>query len=216
VRCMTSRTTKSAVLSVALAVACLVGGVSSSTRVRAATVSGDKASMELLSSLRVEPEYRGKYNRSRFPHWNKLANGCFVREQVLRDESRQPAVMSGRFCNVRSGVWLSAYDNKQITNPAMIEIDHVVALSEAWDSGAWKWDARTRELFANDISLPHTLRAVSSASNREKSDKDPAEWLPVKSFQCQYAAEWVAVKARWKLSVDPAERLKLHLLLGRC
>ena len=213
---MTMRTTKSVLLSVALAATCLMGAVLHSTGAKAAGGSGDQVSIDLLGKLRVEPEYRGRYNRDLFPHWNKLANGCYVREQVLRDESSTPAVLHGRYCKVQSGKWYSVYDNKWITDPSLIEIDHVVALSEAWDSGAWTWDARTRELFANDLSLPITLRAVSSASNQQKSDKDPAQWLPVKAAQCRYAADWVSIKARWKLSVDPAERLKLRLLLGRC
>lgn len=213
---MPHRTNKSLFLSIVLAASCLVVALSTNTTANASGGSGDQVSIERLGKLRVEPEYQGRYNRDLFPHWNKLANGCYVREQVLRDESSTPAVLQGRYCKVRSGRWYSVYDNKWITDPALIEIDHVVALSEAWDSGAWAWDARTRELFANDLSLSITLRAVSSASNQQKSDKDPAEWLPVKAAQCKYAAEWVSIKARWRLSVDPAERLKLRLLLGRC
>lgn len=213
---MTPRTTKSVILSAVLAALWFAGVLAGGSHVSAAGGSGDQKSIDLLEKIRVEPEYRGKYNRDLFPHWNRSSSGCSVREVVLRDEARANFSTSGRYCTVRSGEWLSVYDGKVLTNPALIEIDHVVALSEAWDSGAWKWDAKTREQFANDLTSPITLRAVSAVSNQAKSDKDPAEWLPMKSNQCAYAADWVAIKARWKLSVDPAERLALRLLLGRC
>ncbi len=216
VNSMIVRTAKSVLLSVALAATCLMGAMSHSTGAKAARGSGDKASIDLLGKLRVEPEYRGRYNRDLFPHWNKLTNGCYVRDQVLRDESSTPAVLHSRYCKVQSGKWYSVYDNKWFSNPALLEIDHVIALSEAWDSGAWAWDARTRELFANDLTMPSTLRAVSSASNQQKSDKDPAQWLPVKAAQCRYAADWVSIKAHWKLSVDSAERRALQGILSRC
>jgi hypothetical protein len=67
----------------------------------------------------------------------------------------------------------------------------MVAFKEAWDSGAHGWSANRRRAFANDLGDPRSLRAVSASSNRSKSDRDPAEWLPpVKGFHCAYATQW--------------------------
>ncbi|MET7903865.1 DUF1524 domain-containing protein [Streptomyces sp. NPDC005355] len=79
-------------------------------------------------------------------------------------------------------------------------------LAEAWDSGASAWTAALREAYANDQGTPTSLIAVSGSSNRSKSDKDPADWLPVEGFRCEYASAWVATKLRWQLPADPAER----------
>ncbi|HEX7474251.1 MAG TPA: HNH endonuclease family protein, partial [Candidatus Limnocylindrales bacterium] len=88
-----------------------------------------------------------------------------------------------------------------------LDIDHVVPLAEAWDSGAYRWDAARRRAFANDLGVSWSLIAVSAASNRSKGDKDPAEWLPpLASYRCQYLAVWVAIKTRWNLAVDAAEK----------
>jgi hypothetical protein len=92
-----------------------------------------------------------------------------------------------------------------------------VALAEAWDSGARDWSDQRREEFANDLSFSGSLVAVSAESNRSKSDKDPAEWLPPDaSFHCQYFSLWIEVKTRWDLSVDDQELSALQELDARC
>jgi hypothetical protein len=169
-----------------------------------------------LASLRVEPEHRGGYQRSLFPHWDKLANGCTVREQVLIHESLINATVAKSGCRVVSGEWFSPYDNTRYYDPTYIEIDHVVALAEAWDSGAWSWSATKRRAFANDLVSTVTLRAVSGVSNQAKSAKDPSEWLPAVEFRCTYVREWVSIKARWGLSVDARERDVIKSALSKC
>jgi hypothetical protein len=85
-------------------------------------------------------------------------------------------------------------------------MDHMVPLKEAWDSGANTWSASRRQAFANDIDLPEALIAVSASSNRSKSARDPAEWLPTNtSYRCQYVEDWMTVKVKWELSVDAKE-----------
>ena len=92
-----------------------------------------------------------------------------------------------------------------------------MALKEAWDSGAWGWTEQRRRKFANDLGDSRSLRAVSASSNRSKSDRDPAEWLPpLESFRCTYATHWVVVQVRWRLSIDPGERSALHDILSIC
>ena len=83
----------------------------------------------------------------------------------------------------------------------------MVPLAEAWDSGASTWDAARRERYANDLGDDRSLVAVSAASNRSKSDQDPATWMPPNiAAHCRYLSEWVATKIRWGLTIDSAER----------
>lgn len=173
---------------------------------------GDAKSV--LASLEVTAEHRGGYDRELFAHWSDLdANGCDTRRDVLASETLQGAV-SG--CAVTGGMWLSMYDNVMVADAGAIEIDHVVALAEAWDSGAWRWDARTRELYANDVGDGRTLAAVTSVSNQDKSAYDLAEWQPTHNV-CAYTEANLAVKARWQLSVDEAEHQAVAALLdGEC
>ncbi|MFJ3205609.1 HNH endonuclease family protein [Streptomyces sp. NPDC086989] len=110
----------------------------------------------------------------------------------------------------------SEYDQVWITSESSLDVDHMVPLAEAWDSGAASWTAGRREAYANDQGAPNSLIAVSGSSNRSKADKDPADWLPVKADQCKYAADWVADKLRWKLTADPAERDALSRLAEDC
>jgi hypothetical protein len=86
----------------------------------------------------------------------------------------------------------------------------VRVLTEAWDSGAGQWSAKEREAYANDLGDDRALIAVTARSNRSKADQDPATWLPpAEAYRCAYLADWVAVKMRWQLTVDDAERQAL-------
>jgi hypothetical protein len=147
------------------------------------------------------------YSRDLFPHWVDNNGDCQnTRHEVLAWESTVTPGYDSSGCGVVSGRWWSAYDNQTLTSPGSIDIDHVVALAEAWRSGASGWSTTNRRSFANDLSREETLRAVSSSSNSSKGDKDPSEWLPANtSFRCQYLKEWVWIKDRWNLSVDTAE-----------
>jgi hypothetical protein len=95
-----------------------------------------------------------------------------------------------------------------------VQIDHVVALANAWRSGAWQWDERRRERFAND---PAELLAVDGDENQAKGDQDAAAWLPARAPQrCAYVARQVAVKSRWGLSVRPREKASMQHVLDTC
>lgn len=171
----------------------------------------------LLAALPTAAEAGAGYDRALFVHWvDDDGDGCDTRREVLAAESLT-AVTIGAGCSLAGGSWLSAYDGITSGDPAAISIDHVVALKEAWDSGAWGWTAARRRAFANDLGVAWSLRAVTTSVNSSKSDLDPAQWLPpVTSFRCTYATEWVAVKTRWALAVDGTERLALADLLAGC
>jgi hypothetical protein len=172
---------------------------------------------QLLASLSVAPEDRIGYNRSLFPHWiDTDGDGCDTRREVLIAESLDPVTI-GSDCSLSSGRWDSLYDGVATTDPSTFDIDHLVPLAEAWDSGASGWTLDRRTRFANDLDFDWSLIAVSASSNRSKGDGDPADWLPpLTSVRCEYTAMWLAVKVRWSLSVDSVEASALESDISGC
>lgn len=167
-----------------------------------------------LSSLTVAAEtHASTYDRDLFPTWITISGTCDTREYVIKRDGSD--VVTNSACTATSGSWTSPYDNVTTTNPSTFDIDHLVPLSEAWDSGAWAWTTAQRQAFANDTTRPQLL-AVSASSNRSKGDDDPAEWLPQASYQCTYARAWVQVKHYYGLSVDTAEKTALSAILKDC
>jgi hypothetical protein len=170
-----------------------------------------------LVGLRVEAEHVGGYDRDLFRHWIDVdRDGCDTRREVLIVESTT-VVQVGSGCSITGGTWFSAYDGVTTTDASSFDIDHMIPLKEAWDSGAHAWSADRRQAFANDLDLAESLIAVSASSNRSKSDRDPAEWMPTRTaFHCTYVTSWITVKKAWDLSVDPAEYQKLEQVLATC
>ncbi|WP_407841427.1 HNH endonuclease family protein [Streptomyces sp. DSM 116496] len=169
---------------------------------------------EAIDRLPVAVEHREGYKRDLYKHWNKGLNsgdGCDTRREVILAEAvTAPQVAAG--CKLTGGSWRSPYDNLVVTDAGRLDVDHFVPLAEVYDSEQAPWSAARREGYANDQNSPDTLIAVSAASNRSKSDKDPAEWLPSDgSYHCTYAATWVGTKLRWDLAADDAE---VQALLG--
>jgi hypothetical protein len=146
----------------------------------------------------------GGYSRNLFKHWIDVdKDGCNTRYEVLIAEAIvKPKVGAG--CYLTGGKWRSPYDGKVFTNPTGLDIDHMVPLAEAWRSGAWAWTAAQRMDFANDLDDSRSLLAVTASLNRSKGDRDVAAWLPIKA-QCNYISNWIAVKWRFDLTVDPVE-----------
>jgi len=171
----------------------------------------------LLPQLKVSAPKLTGYSRDLFRLWiDADGNGCDARKEVLISEARvKPTLLAG--CRLSGGRWWSAYDNLYITDSGSLDIDHLVALSEAWQSGAWRWSPTTRKAYANDLDYPLSLIAVTASTNRQKSDQDPAEWLPAfNEYRCTYVATWIAVKWRWRLTIDPAEQVALRLGITGC
>ncbi|MEV6524690.1 HNH endonuclease family protein [Longispora sp. NPDC051575] len=168
-----------------------------------------------VAGLPVAAEVRTGYNRDLFPHWvDADSDGCNTRYEVLIAEATTtPSVGSG--CALSGGRWYSYYDGASWTNPADLDIDHFVPLAEAWDSGARSWTTARRQLFANDLGDVRSLVAVTDNVNQAKGDQDPATWMP-QLEKCRYVGEWVAVKLRWRLTVDSAEKSALTTLANGC
>jgi hypothetical protein len=190
---------------------------SSTTSTTKPAPSGDPT--DVLVGLRVAPEGpRTGYKRELFVHWvDADHNGCDTREEVLIDESRSKAQVDPYGCKVLEGDWYSLYDGLTFTDPAELDVDHMVPLAEAWDSGASSWDAERRQAFANDLDHPEALRAVSASSNRSKGDLDPGQWKPTRDAAwCEYANDWVTVKKAWDLTADQNEVDDLRVMLRTC
>jgi hypothetical protein len=169
------------------------------------------------ASLSVAAENRTGYDRDLFTHWiDADGDGCNTRYEVLIAEATTaPNVGSG--CTLSGGRWYSYFDNASWTNPADLDIDHFVPLAEAWDSGASRWTSSQRRSFANDLGDARSLAAVTDNVNQAKGDKDPAAWLPpYAAARCRYVTEWVAVKLRWRLTVDSAEKSALTSWANGC
>jgi hypothetical protein len=171
----------------------------------------------LVSRLVIAAEVRTGYDRDLFPLWADAdGDGCNTRFEVLIAEATTaPAIGSG--CTLTGGRWYSYYDNAYWTAASDLDIDHLVPLAEAWDSGARDWTTDRRRDYANDLADARVLVAVTDNVNQSKGDRDPAEWMPsYADVTCQYLNEWVADKTRWRLSVDTAEGAKLTTLANDC
>ena len=172
---------------------------------------------ELLAQLNIADETTSGYDRALFKHWIDVdGDGCNARREVLIIEAIEPPTV-GSGCELIGGLWYSVYDGVTTKDDGDFDIDHMVPLKEAWDSGANAWNEDRRRAFANDLDLEEALVAVTASSNRSKSDKDPADWLPpLASYHCQYIRDWMVVKIKWELSVDSREFAALRSVASGC
>lgn len=176
----------------------------------------------LLATLPVKGRApKTGYDRDRFgPAWTDTdRNGCDTRNDILaRDLTGETFRAGTHDCVVLTGRLVDPYTGRTITftkaQASAVQIDHVVALSDAWQTGAFGWPASRRLAFAND---PLNLLAVDGASNQAKGDGDAATWLPpAKAYRCRYVARQVAVKAKYRLWVTAAEWDALARVLAAC
>lgn len=167
----------------------------------------------MLNSLTMQPERNSGYSRERFDDWT-TRNGCDTRELVMITEARGG---TRRGCDVAGARWWSYLDGTTTRNPSTFDIDHTVALAEAWGSGARDWTRVRRDAYANDLGYRDSLIAVSASSNRSKGEHDPADWMPPRdAADCRIVQAWVAVKWRWRMSVDTREKAALARTLTTC
>ncbi|GAA2244392.1 hypothetical protein GCM10010401_17070 [Rarobacter faecitabidus] len=163
------------------------------------------------------------YDRDSFAYrsFDADGNGCDVRNDVLRRDLTKVVLQTGTGgCVVLSGMLADPYSGEEIAftrgqdTSAQVQIDHVVALSDAWQKGAQSWDGDTRKHFGND---PLNLLAVDGPLNNQKGDGDAATWLPPnRGYRCEYVARQIAVKAEYRLWVTKAERSAMEKVLTGC
>ena len=151
--------------------------------------------------------------------WGNIS-GCDTRNFILKRDLTSITWRSGENCIVATGKLVDPYTGKVINfvrgvkTSLAVQIDHVVAVSDAWQKGAQQISSQARYSFYND---PLNLLAVDGPTNSSKGDSDAATWLPPnKSFRCAYVARQVAVKAKYKLWVTSAEKSAIQGILAKC
>jgi len=150
-----------------------------------------------------------QYHRSCFKHWIDEDGNCLdTRQEMLQKDNLDFNVIDIENCRIVKGKWYDEYSGQYYTNTSQLDIDHIVPLKEAWESGANKWTQKQREVFANDYD---NLIIVSFSLNRQKGSKDPAKWLPPRTeYQCEYIARWKYIKERYNLLMDTEEKKKIQ------
>ena len=157
------------------------------------------------------------YNREQFYDGWPVVDGCSLRQRIIKREFGDSAVLDG--CNVVAGEYEEPYTGeyrKFATREEIskLQIDHVVALSDAWQKGAQYLTKEVRYKIATD---PLNLLAVDGSANQQKSDGDAATWLPAnKKFRCRYVARQVSVKYKYGLWVTEAEKQAISRILENC
>lgn len=147
-----------------------------------------------------------KYNRNKFKHWSDVDKDCQnTRAEILISRSIEAVTFkksrNGKKCTVQSGKWNDYYFPDDVTSANEIDVDHVVPLKNAWDSGAHSWDGKLREEFAND---PENLVLTNKKYNRQKGAQTPLTWAPAnREYNCKYLKQWLYIKRKYKLRIDP-------------
>ncbi|MGZ8822302.1 MAG: HNH endonuclease family protein [Aeromicrobium sp.] len=185
---------------------------------------GAGSAVAALATLTVKGRApRTGYDRALFGQsWLDVdRNGCDTRNDILRRDLAQYVLKpDSNGCAVLTGLLQDPYTGRSIAfirgweSSLAVQIDHVVALNDAWQKGAQTWTTEKRERFAND---PLELLAVDGPANGSKSDGDAATWLPPnKPYRCEYIARQVAIKVKYGLSVTAAEGAAMARVLKRC
>ena len=190
------------------------------------TTEASSAPSNVSNALQVAQglQVRGKaaatnYSRDAFGSaWRDVdKNGCDTRNDILQRDFTTVVFKAGTGdCKVIGGTWTDPYSNESYTfseAPSGAQIDHVVALKNAWQMGADLWSDQMRVEFAND---PVNLRVTIASLNQQKSDSNAASWLPpYKPGRCFFIATQVAVKAKWELFVTTSEKEVFLDILSR-
>src|SRR3954452_853429 len=191
------------------------------------STAGNPAGGSAAASLESLPVKGGApmsgYSREIFgqPWADTDRNGCDTRNDILARDLRDEVLKPGtRGCVVLAGRLAEPYSGKTVLfqrgfgSSSLVQIDHVVALADAWKTGAQGWNAGERLRFAND---PLVLLSVDGALNQQKRASDAASWLPPnKAYRCTYIARQIAIKRKYRLWVKPAEKSAMERVLTSC
>lgn len=160
---------------------------------------------------------------SQFGRWinDPTDDTCMnTRAKVLvRDSEAQVTYKNEKNCVVQNGQWHDPYSNSDMTTSRQVQIDHLVPLKHAYITGAWKWDYRTRCLYANFMGNNYHLLSVSGHENMSKGDKSPDKYIPPEqTYRCEYLKNWLQVKATWKLAItkDEADGIQEEFKNNNC
>jgi hypothetical protein len=200
-----------------------VPGVTGTPRAPSDQPAYDTTALALLETLPVKGRApKTGYDREQFGQaWVDVdRNGCDTRNDMLNRDLTDIVHANSVPCKVQSGLLDDPYTGTEIpflrgqTTSSDVQIDHVVALSDAWQKGAQQLTAEQRLAFAND---PLNLQSTDGPTNQQKSDGDAATWLPPnKSYRCEYVARQISVKATYTLWVTQAEHDAMASILADC
>lgn len=201
-------------------------GVNSSSGPSDSSLGSVDDSAKALDQLPVLQTRSGsvpRYSRDEFgQRWADVdRNGCDTRNDILRRDLRSLQMKtSSPNCVVVGGILDDPYTGRTIDfhkgedSSDQVQIDHVVALANAWSSGAWQWDAPRRQEFAND---PTNLLAVDGNANQDKGASRADQWLPPNArYRCAYVQRQIVVKSSWGLGVTPREKKAMKAVLDHC
>lgn len=217
----TRRIVMSVLSLIGLAVVILAAAPAIPEQTSVQTVQESRSEGRLAVDVLEELEVKGRapktgYSRDEFGSgWTKIA-GCDTRNIILNRDLVDTTI--DEECHIVSGTLQDPYTGKSIqfqrTDGDAVQIDHVVALSDAWQKGAQQLTRTQRVQLAND---PLELLAVDGPANQQKADGDAATWLPSnKPFRCQYVARQIAVKQKYTLWVTEAEKVAMIAILEGC
>ena len=185
--------------------------------------AAEKKASVVLETLAVKGRApKTGYDRASWGDWaDPDGNGCDTRNDILnRDLNSITYKYSNDNCTVQTGSFTDPYSGlkmdffRGVGTSNLVQIDHVVAVSDAWQKGAFKWGSATKVAFYND---PLNLLAVQGRLNSQKGDGDAATWLPpLKSYRCAYVARQIAVKAKYSIWVTTAEKAAMKSILAKC
>jgi len=204
-----------------VSLAMAIGSVTGSFVSASVATAASKTAVAVANSLVVKGRApKTGYSRSLFSDgWGSI-NGCDTRNLILKRDLKSVTWRTNGVCLVATGVLDDPYTGKRINfirgvrTSLAVQIDHVVAVSDAWQKGAQLLTSSQRHSFYND---PLNLLAVDGPTNESKGDGDAATWLPPnKSFRCNYVARQVAVKAKYHLWVTSSEKAAIIGILVSC
>jgi hypothetical protein len=162
----------------------------------------------------MTPSVTPDYVRADWGRWVDSDKDCQdTRQEVLIEESEIPVTFeSEKKCRVASGKWTCPLTGNVFVTPQGIDIDHIVPLREAHESGGYAWAKDKKKSYFNDLEPEH-LMAVDASANRSKGSKSPDKWMP-STKKCEYLRAWVKIKGKWGLKYDCEEAQGIVRLMG--
>ena len=156
-----------------------------------------------------------KYVRKEWKHWIDLDKNCLnTREEILKARSKTPILSSKKGCKIKGGTWEDYYYPETITDIKQADLDHLVPLKHAYDTGGANWPKEKKEKFAND---PENLVITNKKYNRRKGAKSIDKWLPInKEYACRYIKHWMRIKNKYNLILSESEMLSYKTIKGNC
>ncbi len=179
-----------------------------------ATPDANAGLLDILETLRGRNRAPARYNRDDFGYPADLDDDCIdTRHEVLIEEATGPVELDDE-CYVAEGEWYDPFTDQTFTSPRDLQVDHVVALADAWYSGAWAWSEEERAEFAND---PANLNAIDGEENQRKSAWGPADYTPAnEAHRCAYLEQYARVKVQWGLAITQRDFKALEEGLTAC